>query len=177
MSVCRTQQMNAVPGSSLWKWLFANNSTELICTAHAHRVQIVLGGLLSSTAPLPQGLPTNFTGTSSSSLSPPLSPTLCALRPCNFSATSIDAVFLTHSGLPAACMLCCVLEQVSFATMVYNIYFAYGFDGVSYSLPNIAHPSPADRLRLRSLLNSTTRIISLSRTHPTNMRARRVAAS
>ena len=64
------QQVNGFPGSPLWQWLFASNSTQLICKAHRHNVSVVLGGLLSlDSSSLPHGLPGNFTGTSSSILS------------------------------------------------------------------------------------------------------------
>eukprot|EP01043_Picozoa_sp_COSAG02_P110310 COSAG02_NODE_46422_length_349_cov_0.612000_1_plen_60_part_01 len=50
--------------------------------------------------------------------------------------------------------------------MVYNVLFAYGLDGMSYTVPHIAQPSPEDRSRLFNLLNCEIKGNPLSGAHP-----------
>lgn len=46
--------------------------------------------------------------------------------------------------------------------MLYNIAFAYGFDGLSFSLPDIPKPSLADRAGLTQILNCKIHSISFA---------------
>jgi hypothetical protein len=80
-------------------------------------------------------------------------------RPTSSRSAATDLALISLSRVPPNSLLFSVAlltlcpEQVNFVSMIYNVLFAYGLDGISYALPYIAQPTLVDRTRLSNLIN------------------------